>query len=196
MYEMTSQALSSTLPVATRRRTLGVALAAALIGAALAVAVLLGAGVTGGDSQPRSKELRGPGFTLAYPAGWVPLTTEQLTELKGQATAIVRRPDGHGTVIVRRKAAPKDQSLRSLTRGLTAELGRRFDDFRFVSARVVQTRAGEAFLYTFTRSKAKTAQSIALVRVGSANYTLDAVARSDDPRAAREVAAIVRSFGP
>lgn len=195
MYEMTSQALPSTLPVANRRRTLGVALVAALIGAA-AVALLLGAGVTGGDSRPGSKELRGPGFALAYPAGWVPLTTEQLTELKGQATAVVRRPDGHGTVIVRRKAAPKDQSLRALTRGLTAGLERRFDDFRFVSARVVQTRGGEAFLYTFTRSKAKTAQSIALVRVGSANYTLDAVARSDDPGAAREVAAIVRSFGP
>ena len=37
---------------------------------------------------------------------------------------------------------------------------------------------------------------IALVRVGKTNFTLDAVAAAGDVRAAREVAAIVRSFGP
>jgi hypothetical protein len=61
---------------------------------------------------------------------------------------------------------------------------------------VTRVRAGNAFLYTFVRTKQKTAQSIALVRVGRTNFTLDAVAASGDPRAAREVAAIVRSFGP
>jgi hypothetical protein len=57
-------------------------------------------------------------------------------------------------------------------------------------------RGGNAFLYTFVRTRQKTAQSIALVKVGRQSFTLDAVATAGDPRAAREVAAIVRSFGP
>ncbi len=193
MYEMTSQALPVPLRATPRRRTILVALLAALAGAAIACAVLF---ATGDSSSPRAKELRGPGFALGYPAGWVPLSAEQLAGVQGRPVAVVRRADGHGTVVVRQKAAPKDQSLRKLTRDLTAGLERRFPDFRFVSARVVPIRGGKAFLYTFTRTQAQTAQSIALVRVGRSNYTIDGVARSDDERAAREVAAIVRSFGP
>ena len=194
---MTSQALPSPLTVATRKRTMiAVALIAALAGAALAAGVLAGIGSGDSDSKPRAKELRGKGFALAYPASWAPLSADQLTQVQGRPVALVRRPDGNGTVIVRQTGAPKDQSLRKLTRDLTAGLERRFADFRFVSARVVPVRGGDAFLYTFTRSKAKTAQSIALVRVGRANYTINGVARTGDPRVAREVAAIVRSFGP
>jgi hypothetical protein len=196
MYEMSSQALPAPLRVPTRRRTFLLTLVAALLGAAATAAVLLASGASNSDSEPRAKELRGQGFALAYPGGWAPLPAEQLAKIDGRPVAVVRRADGAGTVVVRRKAAPKDQSLRALTRGLTAGLERRFPDFRFVSARVVPIRGGDAFLYTFTRTSAKTAQSIALVRVGAANYTVDGVARTGDPRAAREVAAIVRSFGP
>ena len=99
-------------------------------------------------------------------------------------------------MVVRRKSAPHDQSLRALTRDLTTGLKRRFPDFRFVSARVTPVRGGTAFLYTFVRTGQKTAQSIALVKVGKTNFTLDAVAAAGDARGAQEVAAIVRSFGP
>ena len=192
---MSSQALPAPLRVATRRRTLLIALVAALAGAAVTAGVLVG---SGSDSvlTASAKELRGKGFTLAYPAGWVPASAGELTRVQGRPAAVVRRADGNGTVVVRQTAAPEDQSLRKLTRELTAGLERRFADFSFVSARVVQVRGGDAFLYTFTRTKAKTAQSIALVRVGTANFTVNGVARDGDPRAAQEVAAIVRSFGP
>ena len=59
----------------------------------------------------------------------------------------------------------------------------------------MRVRGGNAFLYTFLRTRERTAQSIALVKVGATSYTLDAVAASGDQRAARETAAIVRSFG-
>jgi hypothetical protein len=193
MYEMSSQALPAPLRVTTRRRTILVALVAALAGAALAAGLITGVGSD--DSAPRAKELRGKGFTLGYPAGWMPVSADQLASLRGKPVAVVRRADGNGTVVVRQTAAPKDQSLRKLTRDLTAGLQRRFPDFSFVSARVVPVRAGDAFLYTFTRTKAQTAQTVALVRVGRANFTVNGVARTGDPRAAQEVAAIVRSFG-
>jgi hypothetical protein len=184
------------LRVTTRRRTILTALVAALAGAAVAAGVIAGMGAGDSGSQPRAKELRGKGFTLAYPAGWAPMSADALTRVEGRPVALVRRADGNGTVIVRQTAAPKDQSLRKLTGDLTAGLERRFADFSFVSARVVPIRGGDAFLYTFTRTEAQTAQSIALVRVGKANYTVNGVARSGDPRAAQQVAAIVRSFGP
>lgn len=193
---MDSQVLAAPLEVTSRRRTVWVALLAALAGAAVAAAVVLTAG---GDEPSRPKpatELRGPGFALAYPSGWKPVPAAGLAGVQGKPAAIVRRGDGKGIVVVRRKHVPRDQSLRGLTRDLTAGLERRFEDFRFVSARVTRLRAGTAFLYTFVRTRQKSAQSIALVKVGRTEFSLDAVAAAGDPRAAREVAAIVRSFGP
>jgi hypothetical protein len=196
MYEMNSQVLAAPLVVTSRRRSLWVVLLAALAGAAVAAGLLIG---MRGDTPAKPKgatELRGPGFALAYPARWKPVPAGQTAGVEGHPAAIVRRSDGKGIVVVRRKSAPADQSLRKLTRDLSAGLQRRFPDFRFVSARVADVRGGTAFLYTFVRTRQKTAQSIALVKVGTTSFTLDAVAASGDPRAAREVAAIVRSFGP
>jgi hypothetical protein len=196
MYEMNSQVLAAPLEVTSRRRPLLIALLAALAGAAITAGLLVG---LGGDSPSKHKgaiELRGPGFALAYPAGWKATPAKELAAVKGHPAAIVRRGDGKGVVVVRRKGAPRDQSLRSLTRDLTSDLRHRFSDFRFVSARLTRVRGGTAFLYTFVRTQQKTAQSIALVKVGKANYTLDAVASAGDARSAQEVVAIVRSFGP
>jgi hypothetical protein len=193
---MNSQVLAAPLPRSSRRRTLVIAVLAALAGAAIGTGLLAGSGDSGHAARTDAKELRGPGFAIAYPSGWAPSTAATRAKLPGHPVAVIRRTDGKGVVIVRRKAAPKDQTLKALTRDLNAGMAKRFDDFRFVSARVARVRGGNAFLYTFVRTRQKTAQSIALVRVGDANFTLDAVARSGDMRAAREVAAIVRSFGP
>jgi hypothetical protein len=196
MYEMNSQVLAAPLPRSSRRRTLLIALLAALAGAAVAAGVLVATRDDSPAAPQHATALHGDDFALAYPAGWSPTRADKLAKLPGRPAAVIERKDGKGTVVVRRKAAPRNQSLKALTRDLSAGLGKRFDDFRFVSSRVTRVRGGNAFLYTFVRTKQKTAQSIALVRVGKTNFTLDAVAASGDPRAAREVAAIVRSFGP
>jgi hypothetical protein len=189
---MSSQALPSPLPAG--RRTVLVAMLAALAGAAIALGAVLGTS-GGSPDAPRATTIDGGDFSIAFPAGWSAVKADQLAKLPGRPAAMVRRADRQGTVVVRRKAAPKDQSLRALTASLTKQLDRRFPDFRFVSSRVVRLRAGNAFLYTFLRTGAKVAQSIAIVRVGKTSFTLDAVAAAGDTRAAREVAAIVRSFG-
>jgi hypothetical protein len=193
---MNSQVLAAPLEATSRRRTIFVALLAALAGAAIAAGLLA---ATSGDTPSKRKpatELRGAGFALAYPSGWKPVPARELAAMAGKPAAVVRRADGKGVVVVRHKRAPRDQSLSALTRDLTAGLKRRFPDFRFVSARVAPVRGGNAFLYTFVRTRQKAAQSIALVKVGKATYTLDAVVAAGDARAAQEVAAIVRSFGP
>jgi hypothetical protein len=190
---MTTEALPSPLSV-PRRRTSLVALLAALAGAAITVLIVLASGASH-DGPKRATEIRGGDFAMAFPAGWSAVTADRLVKLPGAPTAMVRRKDGHGTVVVHRKAAPKNQSLRTMTKDLTTQLKGRFADFRFVSARVVRLRGGNAYLYTFLRTRAKVAQSIAIVRVGKTSFTLDAVAAAGDASAAREVAAIVRSFG-
>ena len=193
---MNSQVLAAPLGVTPRRRFALVALLAALAGAALAAGLLAATRGDDGPKRIKATELHGPGFALAYPEGWKALTGAQAARLAGKPVAVVRRADGKGTVVVRSKRAPRDGSLQSLSRDLTAGLERRFPDFRFVSARVAPLRGGTAFLYTFVRARQGTAQSIAIVKVGKTTYTLDGVAAAGDSRAAREVAAIVRSFGP
>jgi hypothetical protein len=196
MYEMNSQVLAAPLPSSSRKRTLVVALLAALAGAAITIGLLTASAGDSGADRPRATELRGSDFALAYPAGWAPTRADALAKMPGHPAAVVRRADGKGVVIVRRKGTPEDQSLKAMTRDLNAGLSKRFSDFRFVSAKVTPVRGGNAFLYTFVRTEQKTAQSIALVPVGKTTFTLDAMAASGDVRAAREVAAIVRSFGP
>ena len=171
----------------TRRGTLKF-LVAALIGAAVAVAIVLS--VTGQEapSQPKPEVFKGNGFAIAAPKGW------KSKAQKGNALTLERT--GRGVVVVKTTPAPKDQSLDKLTKGLTTELGKRFPDFKFVSAKVQQLRGGPAYLFTFVRTEQGTAQSIALIKLGSTNYTIDTVTKSNDKAAATEAAAVVRSFGP
>src|SRR4051795_1880617 len=133
---MSSQALSSPLPVGARQRTVLVAVVAALAGAAIALAAVVGTN-DGSRAAPHATTIDGGDFSIAFPAGWSAVKADQLAKLPGRPAAMVRRDDRHGTVIVRRKATPKNQSLRALTKSLTAQLHRRFPDFRFVSSRVV-----------------------------------------------------------
>jgi hypothetical protein len=114
----------------------------------------------------------------------------------GHPVAVLQSADGHGLVVVRKTATPKDRSLQSLAKSLTAGFQKRYADFSFVSARVERLRGGPGFLYTFLRTKTGTAQSVALTSVGGASFTIDSAVQSGNQRSAAEVAAIVRSFGP
>ena len=49
-----------------------------------------------------------------------------------------------------------------------------------MSAKVQQLRGGPAYLFTFVRTKPGTAQSIALVKLGGTNYTIDTVTKAND----------------
>jgi hypothetical protein len=174
--------------VPSRRGTLKF-LFAALLGAAVAAVIVLA--VTGQEApaQPKPVVFKGKDFAVAAPKGWKSAKAQN-----GNGLALER--SGRGVVVVKTTPAPKDQSLDKLTKGLTTELGKRFPDFKFVSAKVQQLRGGPAYLFTFVRTKQGTAQSIALVKLGATNYTIDTVTKSDDQAAATEAAAIVRSFGP
>src|SRR3954471_18448605 len=119
---MDSQVLAAPLRVTPRRRFVLVAVLAALAGAAVAAGLFAASRGDDGPKKMKVTELHGPGFALAYPAGWKALSGAQAAKLVGSPVAVVRRADGKGTVVVRRKRAPRDGSLKSLTRDLTTGL--------------------------------------------------------------------------
>jgi hypothetical protein len=201
---MSTHSINVSIPVPSRRG-LVVAVVAALVGAGIALAVVLSLGVgSGGDSPAAGKGVtiqrvalaRGNGYSVRVPAGWRSLTAAELAKVPGKPVAALQRKAGGAVVVIRRTTTPTARSLGSLTKSLTASYAKRFPDFKFVSARVQRFRAGPAFLYTYVRSSAGTAQSLALTSVGNANFSLDSAISASDTRAANDVASILRSFGP
>jgi hypothetical protein len=183
--------LAPTLP----RRTGLVGLLSALAGAVAVLAVIGAvhlAGTTSGSSRAADAggfTAAGDAFHLDVPKGWSAVRGSD----PGAPAAMLRRPDGHGLVIVRRIPALSGD-LRTVARSLTSELQAELPSFRFLGARLGRVRAGAAFLYTFVRGR--NAQSIAVTRVKGVTYRLDSIVAAGSPDAAREAGAIVGSFGP
>jgi hypothetical protein len=201
---MSTHSINVSIPVPSRRG-LVVAVVAALVGAGVALAIMLGFGVgsheqhaaTGGaKTAPRPALARGNGFSIQVPAGWRSLTAAELARVPGKPVAALQRTSGGAVVVIHRTTAPQAKSLKALAKSLNSSYAKKFSDFKFVSARVQRLRGGPAFLYTFVRSNAGTAQSLVLASVGRANFSLDSAIPATDTRAATDVATILRSFGP
>jgi hypothetical protein len=126
---------------------------------------------------------------VAVPKGW---SATRGTD-PGSPAAILRRPDGHGLVIIRRTGALSGD-LRTVASSLTEQLRAQLPGFRLVGARMGRVRAGGAFVYTFARGR--TAQSLAVTRVKGVTYRIDSMVAAGSPDAARQAGAIVGSFGP
>jgi hypothetical protein len=134
-------------------------------------------------------------FTVALPAGWRALPPSQLAALPTHPAAVLRRDDRKGLIVVR-PTAPVRATGAQLVHGIGRRLRHRFPGFQAISARFTHVRGGRAFDYTFVRDPGHTVQSLVLVAAQGRAYEIDAIAPGDAPRAAREIGAIVSSFGP
>ena len=196
--------MRSKLPVIT-------ALLAGVVIALGAVLVLGGDDDEGGSSSTKTTaakpeaalkdgaELKGPGdaFTLRYPKkGWQALTQKDLGQQATQGVAGVRRADGGAIVIVQERQGKLGTKLEQLPDDLTKQLKKSIKDFRFVDSNPVTLPAGKAVSYTFLRTKSDRVQNLVVIPVGDRTYTLNSLIGGKQRDAAREVAAIVRSFEP
>jgi Co/Zn/Cd efflux system component len=173
------------------RRALILAVAAAGVVVVLAAALLLRAG---GDDHPPARFIApGHAFSVVLPDGWRALDAAQLRAVPGAPAAVLRRADGSGVVVIRRRSALAGNT-RSLTRDLTAQIARRFRDVRPVTARTVKLAGGPAYVYTFARPTAGRVQSLTVAPRAGRTYTLDAVAGAGARDVAAQIGAIVRSF--
>jgi hypothetical protein len=171
----------------------GSALAGGLATLAVIGLVRLASGSDHAAASARVYSPPGHAFSIGVPRGWTALSDDRLARVPGSPAAVLRRSDGHGTVIVQRTGDLRGDP-RQVARGLTAELTRRMPGFRPIGARVGRIRAGGAFLYTFARGG--TAQSLTVTNVHGVTYRIDTVVPAGANDAAREAGATVGSFGP
>jgi hypothetical protein len=181
----------SPAPASRRRLLIGAAGVAVFVLAALAALLVPRSGghaVPAARFQPHDKA-----FSVVLPRGWRALRGAELRAVPSAPAAVLRRTDGRGVVVVHERPALA-RSSRSLTRDLTAQLGRRFRGLEPVSARTVALRGGPAYVYTFARPAARRVQSVAVAPRAGRTFTLDAIAGSGAPDVAAQVGAILRSF--
>ena len=192
-----AEPLDATRREMPRSRKLPLVLIAGLVLAAAAAFTISRLLAADGDST-KTPTLSGPAsapFQLEHPRSWKPLDARQLAKLPGDPTAVLRRSDGRGTVVLTRRA-PVAGPVDRLAPGLKRKLDRRFPDFREIGAKVVSLGGSRALVYTFARTRTGTAQSVVIVPSGDHSYTLNAVVPPRSPDAAREVGAIIASFRP
>ena len=174
-------------------RTALVATASAVAGA-IAVTLVLALLSSGGATKPASPaRYTAPGnaFSVALPAGWRALESKALSAVPSKPSAVLRRADHRGLVVID-AIAPVKADARALTATLTKQLRRRFTGFKLTGARLVPLHGGTAYLYTFVRGA--TVQSIAVATARGQTYAIDAVVPGNAPDVARQVGRIVASF--
>jgi len=183
----------SATPAPRRRLLIGAAVAVVFLVAALAAVLVPGSGGGHAAADTARWTAADKTFSVSVPAGWRALRPAELAHVAGKPSAVLRRNDGRGLVVVNEGPALA-RSSRSLTRDLTAQLSRRFAGMKPVTARTVALPGGPAYVYTFARPAAERVQSIAIAPRGNRTYTLDAVAGAGSTDVAAQVGAILRSF--
>jgi hypothetical protein len=187
-------ASSSSTDHRSHRRLIALAGAATVLVVALVAVLALRAGGDG-DGPAAAPRYRSAdrAFTVAVPAGWRAAGAKELAGTPSRPAAVLRRTDRRGVVVIRRRATLA-RSSRSLTRDLSAQLGRRFPGLKPVGARTVRLASGPAYVYTFARPSAGTVHSIAVAPRRGGTYTIDGVASARARDAAAQIGSIVRSF--
>ena len=167
---------------------------AAVAGIAVAVAAFfIVRALTENDNEAGTLKSASAGFTLDYPAGWKPVSKEQLARLPGPPLAMLRQTDRRGILIVNRQARPT-RDFGKVSAQLDRQLRKRLPDFKKVSSHTVGIKAGQAFLYSYIRERRGTVHTTVVVPAGSRGYNLNAVVVAGAPEVARQVGAIIRSF--
>jgi hypothetical protein len=164
--------------------------------AALAVGLVafLGARTIGGDDGGGAVKTAEKGFTLEYPDTWNPISKDQLELFPGSPLLVLEREGNSGLFAVRKesKAAPTKKSFGD---ELDKEISDRVPDYEPGSVSTVQTGAGPAFYFSYARTQAGTAHSIVVVPDGSSSFVLESASAADDRDAAKDIAAMIDSFG-
>ena len=134
------------------------------------------------------------GFTLEYPETWKPISKDELALFPGSPQLVLEREGNSGLFVVRKesKAAPTKASFGD---ELDKEISDRVPDYEPGSVRTVKTAAGSAFYFSYARTEAGTANSIVVVPDGSSSFVLESASAANDRDAAKDVAAMIDSFG-
>jgi hypothetical protein len=161
---------------------------------AVGLVAFFGARTIGDDDGGGTVNASEKGFTLEYPETWTPVSKTKLAQYPGSPQLALERDGNSGLFVVRResKAAPTQKSFGD---ELDKEISDRVPDYEPGTVRTVKTGAGAAFYFSYARTKAGTANSIVVVPDGSASFVLESSSPANDRDAAKDVAAMIGSFG-
>ena len=177
-------------PKRLRRLVAGAALVALLLAAGVAALLHFGNGHDGtgvGDAK------KGPSFTIARPKGWTQVAPAKLATLKGHPLAVLRQSEGKGLVVVNTRGKSPG-TLGGFSSQLDRQLSARLPDFKRLTARAVNVRAGKALLYTYLRRSKGTVNTVVVVPGKTRSYVLNAVVPTGARKTARQVGAMLASF--
>jgi hypothetical protein len=150
--------------------------------------------LTGGGAE--SGLVKGPPgnpFTIERPSGWRELSSTELDALPGSRLAVLRRKDGRGILIINKQTSTS-HDFAKISSDLDSALTRSVPDFKKVSSHTVGVKAGNAFHYSYIRTRKGTANSVVVVPVNSGRYTINVVVTGGAKDVARQVGAMIRSF--
>lgn len=136
-----------------------------------------------------AKRFTAPGgaFSVELPPDWH-------VQASGPAATVLARRDEQGLVVVRRRGAVRTDLAR-LGRHVEKRLLRELPGARSTGSRTFRTAGGDPALLT-TLVRGDRVHGVAVLPAGEASFSLDLLAAGDEPAAARELAAVVRSFRP
>jgi hypothetical protein len=160
----------------TRKRSALAALAA--------VAVLAGCGSGAGTGADAGS------YHLKLPAHW-----QQRSSTPAGVVAVYVRSDH--TALLTIKSEPRRIGVSPrFAHGIDVQLRRRLKGYRPLSHQIVVTKAGPAFLFTYTQTVGGELTSILLVPARGRSYVLDAVSDPASKAATRDIGRIFHSFVP
>jgi len=134
-------------------------------------------------------------FTFTLPSNWHELTPAELKKLSKPAVAAYARNDGTALVTIRQEGAAPVISA-DFVQSLDQRFRSKLSDYVPVSARVITTKAGGAFFFSYVRQKLGTLDTIVLVPAGAHSYVLDSVSNPGSLAATHDVGQIINTFDP
>lgn len=160
--------------------------AAAGLAAVVVLLALAGCGGGGGNGAVNAS-----GYSFLLAPHW-----QQLPTPKGMVAAY--RRDDHSALLTIRRTPGSPVITKAFLKTLDLRFHERLPGYVPLGAKIVDTRAGGVFLFTYTQKKSGKLTTIAVVPVQGKGYSfvLDAVMNSASATAGHDIVQMINSFAP
>lgn len=160
---------------------------------AVAITAVIWIAVAKPFSNSKLNTATGSSYEIQYPDSWIALSREQLEALPESPLAVIQRKDGAGFFVLRQGGRASGNSER-FAADLTQQLRKRIKDFSKRTVKIVKTRAGKAFYYSYIRKNRGTVHAIVVIPAGNRSYVINTVSSGQNAAAARQLAQMIVSF--
>ena len=129
---------------------------------------------------------------LTYPSDWTVVPAKSVSGAPSDAVIVLRRKDKSGVLVV----LPGGKALALDTASsnkISAELAKRYADYKFVSAAVVRVKAGRALFIAYLRTQQGQLHTITILPVGQRSFIIETASPPSSHQAEVEIDEILKS---